>query len=110
MTMSIVPLITAWAAKWMDCWEEPHCRSMLVAGTSSGSREEKDHVLDQGRVRAGAVQEIVQHGAAEISRMPVLQSAVLTASGRARRRDDVGFRHIQLLKMYRIKCAIWEAF
>src|SRR4029450_10786697 len=26
-----------WAANWTACWEEPHWRSMVVAGTSSGS-------------------------------------------------------------------------
>ena len=39
MTTSWVPLITAWAAKCSDCWEEPHWRSMLTAGTLSGRRE-----------------------------------------------------------------------
>ncbi len=39
ITRSWVPLITAWAAKWMACWEEPHCRSMDTPGTDSGSRE-----------------------------------------------------------------------
>ncbi len=33
---SLVPLMTAWAAKCSACWEEPHCRSMVVPGTSSG--------------------------------------------------------------------------
>src|SRR5439155_15642350 len=27
---------TPWAAKWIDCWEDPHWRSMVVAGISSG--------------------------------------------------------------------------
>ncbi len=34
--MSYAPAITPWAAKWMDCWEDPHWRSMVVAGTDSG--------------------------------------------------------------------------
>ena len=38
-TMSWVPLITAWAAKWTDCWELPHWRSIETAGTLSGSFE-----------------------------------------------------------------------
>jgi hypothetical protein len=35
-TRSFVPLITAWAAKWTACCEEPHWRSMVTPGTSSG--------------------------------------------------------------------------
>ena len=40
ITMSCVPLITACAAKWIACWEEPHCRSTAVPGTLMGSTEE----------------------------------------------------------------------
>ena len=39
MTMSWVPLITAWAANCSACCDEPHWRSTLVAGTLSGIRE-----------------------------------------------------------------------
>ena len=28
--------MTPWAAKWADCCDEPHWRSMVVAGTDSG--------------------------------------------------------------------------
>ncbi len=28
--------MTPWAAKWADCCDEPHWRSMVVAGTVSG--------------------------------------------------------------------------
>ena len=38
-TTSWVPDITAWAANWIACWELPHWRSMVTAGTLSGSRE-----------------------------------------------------------------------
>jgi hypothetical protein len=34
---SEVPDRTPWAAKWMACWEDPHWRSTVVPGTSSGS-------------------------------------------------------------------------
>ncbi len=34
---SMAPAITAWAAKWMACWAEPHCRSTVVPGTDSGN-------------------------------------------------------------------------
>ena len=36
-TRSAVPLITACAAKCTACCEEPHCRSTVTPGTSSGS-------------------------------------------------------------------------
>jgi hypothetical protein len=39
MTTSCVPLITAWAAKWIACWELPHCRSIETAGTLCGRIE-----------------------------------------------------------------------
>ena len=28
--------MTPWAAKWSACWEDPHWRSIVVAGTDSG--------------------------------------------------------------------------
>ena len=37
MMRSLVPLITACAAKCTACWDEPHWRSIVVPGTSSGS-------------------------------------------------------------------------
>ena len=36
-TRSVVPLMTACAAKCTACWDEPHWRSIVVPGTSSGS-------------------------------------------------------------------------
>ena len=39
ITTSIAPDITACAAKCSACCEEPHCRSIVVPGTLSGSRE-----------------------------------------------------------------------
>ena len=41
---SFVPLRTAWAAKCRACWDEPHCRSMVVPGTSSGRPAASQHV------------------------------------------------------------------
>ena len=35
MTMSYWPAITPCAAKCAACWLEPHCRSIVVAGTRS---------------------------------------------------------------------------
>ena len=40
MTTSIAPDITACAAKWIACCDEPHCRSTDVPGTLSGSVED----------------------------------------------------------------------
>ena len=39
ITTSWVPDSTAWAANWIACWEEPHWRSMVTAGTLCGSFE-----------------------------------------------------------------------
>ncbi len=36
MITSFVPLMTACAAKCTACWLEPHCRSIVVPGISSG--------------------------------------------------------------------------
>src|SRR5690606_39341292 len=36
-TRSWVPDMTPWAAKCTACCEDPHCRSTVVPGTSSGS-------------------------------------------------------------------------
>src|SRR5581483_11075921 len=44
MITSFVPLITAWAAKWMACCEEPHWRAMVVPGSSSGRPAASQHV------------------------------------------------------------------
>ena len=79
MTQSIVPHITACAAKCSACCDEPHWRSMVVPGTLSGSFEAStahaarcwslcspawqhaahDHVFDQRRVGAGALEQRV---------------------------------------------------
>lgn len=32
--------MTPWAAKCTACWEDPHCRSTVVAGTVSGKPAE----------------------------------------------------------------------
>src|SRR3954469_21753762 len=39
ITQSMVPDITAWEAKCSACCDEPHCRSIEVPGTVSGSLE-----------------------------------------------------------------------
>ena len=77
---SSVPLITACAAKCTACCDDPHWRSMVTPGTSSGrpggqparagdvaglrpdrvDATEVD-VLDRGRIDAGALDERVEH-------------------------------------------------
>lgn len=39
-TMSYAPDRTPWAAKCTACWDEPHWRSTVVAGTVSGKPAE----------------------------------------------------------------------
>ena len=116
MTTSWVPLITAWAAKWIDCCEEPHWRSMVTAGTLSRQLRGQhrvaadvegllagladaahDDVVDRGRVDAGAVDQRVEHLRGHVGRMPVLERAALAAAGGAHRVDDIGFGHGGLL-------------
>ncbi len=41
---SLVPLMTACDAKWTACCDDPHCRSMVVPGTSSGYPAVSQHV------------------------------------------------------------------
>src|ERR1044072_618602 len=45
ITTSWVPDITAWAANWIACCEEPHWRSMVTAGTLSGRSFEASTAL-----------------------------------------------------------------
>src|SRR3546814_9528073 len=44
MTTSCVPDMTACAAKWTACKDDPHCRSIVTAGTLSGSDEARTAV------------------------------------------------------------------
>ena len=112
MTTSCVPDITAWAAKWIDCCEEPHCRSMVTAGTRLRQLRGEhrvaadmegllarladaahDHIVDRGRIDPGAVDQGVQHLRGQIDRVPVLQRAAALAPGGAHRIDDIGLGH-----------------
>jgi hypothetical protein len=71
--------MTPWAAKWTACWEEPHCRSTLVPGTSTGNPGRQqgvacdvqglvaslrdaadDHVVDECGVQAVSLDERVE--------------------------------------------------
>ena len=77
--------MTPCAAKWAACWLEPHCRSIVVAGTDHrpSCREHAlpadvkglladlgdaagDDVVDPRRVHAGALGEGRQHGGEQL--------------------------------------------
>ncbi len=49
-TRSCVPDMTAWAAKWTACWEDPHCRSMVTPGTLSGRPADSHAFLAMSKV------------------------------------------------------------
>ena len=49
-TRSCVPDITAWAAKWTACWDDPHCRSMVTPGTLSGRPADSQAFLATSKV------------------------------------------------------------
>ena len=89
ITMSMVPHITACAAKCSACCDEPHWRSIEVPGTLSGSFEASTALRAMlvdcsptcmtqpmmtssicGGVGAGALDQRVQHGGGEVGRMP----------------------------------------
>ena len=49
-TRSCVPDITACAAKWTACWDDPHCRSMVTPGTLSGRPADSQAFLAMSKV------------------------------------------------------------
>ena len=80
MATSYWPESSPAAAKWMDCWDEPHWRSTVVPGTDSGQPARQhghpghvealladlldaapDHVVDHGGVEAVPRHQRVQH-------------------------------------------------
>ena len=113
ITMSIVPDITACAAKCSACCDEPHWRSIEVAGTLSGSFEAitalrrdvvgllaglhhaaHDDVFDLGGIDLGAIDQRIQHGSGEIGRMPACETSPLAAARGACGGDDIGLGHV----------------
>ena len=108
-----VPDSTAWAAKCTACCEEPHWRSMVTpgdvfgqpgrqpagAGDVAGLRADRvdaaeDHVLDRGRVDAGAVdQRLAATCAPRSAGWTVRRPPLLPADRGADRFDDVGLGH-----------------
>ena len=113
ITMSMVPDITACAAKCSACCDEPHWRSTEVPGTLSGSFEAmmalRAMLLDcspacitqpmiTSSTWAGSapltLDQRVQHGGGEIGRMPAGETSSLAAAGGARGGDDIGLGHV----------------
>lgn len=104
--------MTAWAAKCTACWDEPHWRSTVTPGTSSGRpaashavramsaglrpdgvEAAEDDVVDGGRVDPGAGDEGLQHMGAEVRRVDGREPAPSAPHGCADRFDDVGLGH-----------------
>ena len=52
-----------------------------------------DHVIDQSRVDAGAVNDLIQHAATQIGGVDAGKPAALAAACGARSGDDIGFAH-----------------
>ena len=111
-TRSAVPLITACAAKCTACCDEPHWRSTVVPGTSSGSPADEparagdvaglradrvdaaEHdVVDRGRVDVGALDQRADRVGAEIGRVHLASPPPRLPDGRAHGVDDVGLGH-----------------
>ena len=119
-TTSCTPAITAWAAKWMACCAEPHCRSIGGAGhvlgqaggepagagdvaglAADGVDAAEHHVLDRARVDAGAVDEGAERVGAEVGGVDLAQAAAALPDGRADGVDDEGFGHGVILPCWR---------
>ncbi len=113
ITTSMVPDITACAAKCSACCDEPHCRSTDVPGTLSGSFEAmtalRATLLDcspacitqpmmTSSTWAGsapdAIDQRIQHRCGEIGRVPACEAASLAAAGGAGGGDDIGLGHL----------------
>ncbi len=112
MITSLVPLITAWAAKCRACWEDPHWRSMVVPGHllgqpggqparagdvaglgPDGVEAAEDDVLDGEGVEVVALDDGLQDVGAEVGRVHGRQAPTPLADRRADGVDDVCLRH-----------------
>ena len=113
ITTSCVPDITACAANWIACCEEPHCRSMVTAGTLCGSRFEASTALRPtwsdcspawvtqpmitSSIAAGIdprpLGDRIEADRGEIDGMEAGKAPALAAPGGADCGDDIGFGH-----------------
>ena len=104
--------MTPWAAKWADCWDEPHWRSTVVAGHRLGPAGGEhgvaadvealvadlhdaadDDVVDEGGVEVVALDEGLEDLGGEVGRVPARELAVALAAGGADGVDDDGGGH-----------------
>ena len=112
ITTSYAPAITPWAAKCAACCDEPHWRSIVVPTDRLGEagRERRvatdvdglvadlhdaahDHVLDERRVEAVAVDERLERVRREVDGVDVLELAVAASERGADGVDDDGGGH-----------------
>ena len=112
MTTSWVPDITACAAKWSACCELPHWRSMVTAGTLSGSDEASTMLRPMWKlcspawltqptmtssIAAGSIPDCSTSAsstaAPRSAGMPVLERAAAPPARGPQRFDDIGLGH-----------------
>ena len=111
-TTSYCPAISPAAAKCTDCWEDPHCRSMVTPGTDSGQpaastalramskvcsptwQTHPDDVVDQARVDAGALRQRPQHVRRQVDGVDAGQSTVALADRGPDGLDDHRVTHL----------------
>ncbi len=112
MTTSWVPDITAWAANWIACCDEPHWRSMVTAGTLCGSFDASTALrptwsdcspawvtqpMITSSIAAGSMPErsttAFEADRGEIDGVDAGEAAALAAPGGADGGDDIGFGH-----------------
>ena len=105
---SAVPDMIACAPKEMACWLEPHCRSTVTPGTSSGIAGGQprqpgdvaglrpdgvdaagDHVVDGAGIDVDAVEQSAPAERAQVDGMHAGQRPVALADGGAHSVDDV---------------------
>ena len=110
------PDITACAAKCSACCDEPHCRSIEVPGTLSGSFDASTALrpmltacspawptqpMMTSSIWSGSAPvrstSAFEHRRGEIGRMPAREAAALAAAGGAGGGDDIGLGHGFLL-------------
>ena len=123
-TRSLVPLITAWAAKWTDCWDEPHWRSIVTPGTCWGrpaasqqvramspawepivSQQPKITSSTAPRSTLGPLHEALQDVGAEVGGVDAGEAAAALADRRADGVDDVCLGHVCLSFRERVAAA-----
>jgi hypothetical protein len=102
--------MTAWAAKCSACWDDPHCRSMVVPGISSGRGQPagagniarlgadgvhaaKEDVLDRKGIDVVARHQGFEDVGPEVGRVDGREAASPPADRRANGVDDESLGH-----------------